>query len=226
MAGEVLVASWRRHRESPRRAEPGAAQARPQPSAGRDEAAEGVYRALDRHVREHWQALEVTYYRPPASRLADALESYRIAEVRPGHPDAPWLYVTLGAWQAPHRPGKGEEFFLLAPEPDRRHVRTLDLVATFHFESAYPLEAGSTLNLGRPWLGGAAADHVYLSPAYPIAPEARVCAVDGGEVTLLWLVPITDREVDHRYRVDAPTFESLLESEHIDVIDPSRSELV
>lgn len=63
--------------------------------------------------------------------------------------------------------------------------------------TCYRLSVGRTVNIGRPWIEGAPADHQLLSLPYPHGPGLAHCDASGRHVHVLWLVPITEAEARH-----------------------------
>jgi hypothetical protein len=118
------------------------------------------------------------------------------------------------------------EFFLLSPSESARHVETLAMVASFHADPHHRLSIGRTVDIGYPWMDGAAADHLLVSLPYPFGPSLEHCEAPGRHVQVLWLVPITGPESRYIREFGLEAFEQLLEASEVDVMAPNRFALV
>lgn len=99
-------------------------------------------------------------------------------------------------------------------------------VAYFHADPKHRLTIGSTMNIGRPWMDGAKADHLLVSLPYPYGPALEHCDADGMHVKTLWLVPITAAEAAYRHEHGLEALEQLLETDGVDMMSPRRLSLV
>lgn len=63
-----------------------------------------------------------------------------------------------------------------------------------HTDTRSRLKVGSTINIGRSWMEGSAADHLLVSLPYPYGPALERCELGERPVRFLWLVPITGAE--------------------------------
>lgn len=146
------------------------------------------------------------------------MPGFRVRRIAPVRTTDPWVYVTVGASESSD--GDGVEFLILSPSESPRHVETLAMVASFH--ASYPLSIGQTVNIGRPWMDGSAADHLLVSLPYPYGPKLEHCDAPGRHMQLLWLVPITEAEARYIRERGLEALEQLLEQGNVDVIAPGR----
>lgn len=126
----------------------------------------------------------------------DELPRLKAAEFAPGPKSDLWIYATIGAWEA--RADPRLEFFIAAREPDLRHVELLFMIAWYH--GRYGLGEGHTMPIGEPWLPGSGCEFFLVSLPYPFGPRLEVCDFEGGELRVLWLLPITAAERDYKKR--------------------------
>lgn len=154
------------------------------------------------------------------------LPRFRVRRIAPAERRDPWVYVTVGAWEATTDDAHGTEFFLLSPTEDPRHIELLAMVANLHADARYRLVVGSTVNIGRPWMDGATADHLLVSLPYPHGPALETCELGERHVRFLWLVPITAAEAALVQSQGMGALESMLEESNVDVISPKRRSLV
>jgi hypothetical protein len=158
--------------------------------------------------------------------IGRSLPRFRVRRIAPAERRDPWVYVTVGAWEATADDVHGTEFFLLSPTEDPRHVELLAMVANLHADARYRLRVGSTVNIGRPWMDGSAADHLLVSLPYPYGPALETCELGERHVRFLWLVPITAAEAGLVRSRGMDALESMLEKSNADVLSPKRRSLV
>jgi len=187
---------------------------------GADEARNAVRRHLEGFWPDHPQE-EFSWTLGP---VEERLPGFRVRRIAPVKPMDPWVYVTVGASGAAD--GNGVEFFILSPSESPRHVETLAMVASFHADPRYRLSIGRTVNIGRPWMEGAAADHLLVSLPYPYGPGLEHCDALDRHVQVLWLVPITEAEARYVGDRGLEALEQLLEHSNVDVISPMRRSLI
>lgn len=181
--------------------------------------------AVRRHYSNFWPGRDHEEFEWTAGPIGTRLPAFRVRRIAPGNRSEPWVYASVGAWQATD--GKdSKEFFILSPTESPSHVETLAMVAHFHADPKHRLTIGSTINIGRPWMDGATPDHLLVSLPYPYGPTLEHCDADGTHVQVLWLVPITAAEAAYRHERGLEALEQLLETDGVDVISPRRLSLV
>lgn len=181
-------------------------------------------KAVRRHYEAFWPDRAQEEFGWALGPIEDRIPGFKVRRVAPVVATDPWIYITIGVAGASG--GTGEEFFLLAPSESPRHVETLAMVASFHADPGLGLELGKTVDIGRPWLESALADHLLVSLPYPYGPDLEHCAVPGGgHVRTLWLVPITRAEAALAADSGLEALEQLLEDSGVDVISASRPSL-
>ena len=181
-----------------------------------------VYDAIREHVSRffpRWEAFSWNH-----GPIVESIPSFRVLRIEPRGEADPWIYLTLGAWEATKESRHGFEFFLLAPFESPYHVETLAALADYHVDE--PLRLGQTLELGRPWLEGSAPDAFFVTLPYQFGPDFEQCDADGQHVQILWLLPITRDETAYLRTHGYEAFEHLLESSGADFADPARRSLV
>jgi Suppressor of fused protein (SUFU) len=187
---------------------------------------EEVFEGERTHLDGFWPARsyeELVWMIGPIARL---LPRFRVRQIAPVAPADPWVYVTVGAWEATADQAHGTEFLLLSPEENPLHVELLAMVTNLHADDRYPLEIGSVVNIGRPWMEGSTADHLLVSVPYPYGPALEQCELGDRHVRFLWLVPITASEANLVRTRGLEALERLLEQSNVDVLAPKRRSLV
>jgi hypothetical protein len=181
-----------------------------------------VYGAIQEHVARffpRWEAFSWNH-----GPIQETIPDFRVLRIPPRVEADPWIYLTLGAWEATKESRHGFEFFLFAPFETPYHVETLAALADYHVD--HPLRLGRTLELGRPWLEGSAPDVFFVTLPYPFGSDFENCDAKGRHVQILWLLPITREEEAYLRTHGIAPFEHLLESSGADFSDPSRRSLV
>jgi hypothetical protein len=185
-----------------------------------------VFEGERSHLDEFWPDRSHEEFVWTLGPIGQSLPRFRVRRIAPAERRDPWVYVTVGTWEATAGDAHGTEFFLLSPTEDPRHVELLAMVANLHADARYRLRVGSTVNIGRPWAEGSAADHLLVSLPYPYGPALERCELGERHVRFLWLVPITAAEADLVRTKGPEALESLLEQGSVDVISPKRRSLV
>lgn len=186
---------------------------------------EEVFEGERSHLDAFWRDRPHEEFVWTLGPIGQSLPRFRVRRVAPAQRRDPWVYVTVGAWEATANEAHGTEFFLLSPTEDPRHVELLAMVANLHADARYRLKVGSTVNIGRSWLDGSAADHLLVSLPYPYGPALERCELRERHVRFLWLVPITAAEANLVQSQGLEVLESLLEQSNVDVISPKRRSL-
>ena len=156
--------------------------------------------------------------------VADIGPDFRILEFPPFGERRAWTYATCCMSQRTDR--DPIELHLLAPSRCDAHVELLTAVAHYHRRGA-PLGLGHTVNFGRPWLPGSAADHGLVSLPYLDGPALEwLILPDSFRVRFLWLVPVTAAEVAYAKRMGLEALERAFEEGGLDYLDPARESVV
>jgi hypothetical protein len=154
--------------------------------------------------------------------INQTLPGFRVRRLSPTSPADSWIYVTIGAWQATKDNPHGNEFMLLSPCEDPRHVELLAMLANLHADRRYRICESETIEIGRPWLTGSTADHLLASLPLPFGPALERWDVDDRHIQVLWLVPITSSEARVASEHGADALATLLERSGVNVLSPSR----
>lgn len=134
-----------------------------------------------------------------------------------------WTYATCGMSQ------QGDatpiELHLFSPTPTDQHVELLTMIAHYHLTGDY-LDAGHTVNFGRPWLPGSICDHGLLSLPYLDGPNLEWLEAGDRKIRFLWLIPITPDEIEFKKQRGLEALEARFEKYNFDYLDPSRKSVV
>jgi hypothetical protein len=116
----------------------------------------------------------------------------------------------------------GVELHLLSPRADDGLVELLTVIAHYHRTEAQ-LDAGHTVNFGRPWLPRSRCSYGLISLPYLDGPSLEYLQVDDSrQIRFLWLIPITFEERAFKIRHGLDALESRFESLEFDYANPER----
>ena len=119
------------------------------------------------------------------------------------------------------------ELHLLSREHDEvardSIAEILTAIAHYH-RHGQPLGLGHTVNLGRPWLPGSRCTRGLISLPYLDGPDLEWMAEP--EVRFLWLVPVTEEEVEFKKQNGLEALEERFEASQFDYLDPLRRSVV
>jgi hypothetical protein len=161
---------------------------------------------LRAHIAQAFPGRDVEEAAWDRKPLAEVIPGFKVLVLAPAAAGEPWLYVSLGAWEATRDEATGLEVVLAAPKKDEKHVEALATAAYFH--AFYGLEAGKTMKWGRWWVESTCDRVVALAPT-PF-PTLGPCELPGRRVDFLWLVPITPEEDAHLKKVGCADLEARL----------------
>jgi hypothetical protein len=181
--------------------------------------------ALERHVRKFWDGHIVEsapWEHGPILERVPQFSAYRVFPKRAGEA---WVYVTVGSSVDGSVVG-GVEFFIMSPVAANIHSETLAMVSHYHSFEAHRLGIGSVINIGRPWMPDSRMENLLVSLPYPYGPELEWASPEAGSAQFLWLLPIHQSEADFIKRETLDEFESMLDSEGVNVLDPDRSPVI
>lgn len=187
---------------------------------------EAVSDGFRTHLNRFWPDRPHEEFEWTLGPIRETLPSFRVDRVSPTTTSDPWIYITVGAWEATPSELHGTEFLLLSPTENALHVELLAMVANLHADPRYRLKVGSTINIGRPWLEDSPSDHLLVSLPYPFGPALEICELEERHLRVLWLVPITAAEANLVHTDGLEALELLLEQPGVDVLAASRRSVV
>src|SRR5262249_49569443 len=118
----------------------------------------------------------------------------------------------------------GVEFVIVSPIEDPIHVETLAMVGHYHADPKYRLNVGSTINIGRSWIDGAAGSRFLVSLPYFAGPRLEIYSAS--------VIGRSQRMRRARWGYEYPrtngqeALEQRLEALPIDAADPNRRSAV
>jgi suppressor of fused protein SUFU len=186
---------------------------------------EEVFEGEQSHIETFWPDRPHEDFIWTLGPTGESLPRFRVRRIAPVKRRDPWVYVTLGVWEATAQDAHGSEFLLLSPEENPLHVELLAMVANLHLDPRYRLNVGSTIDIGRPWIDGSAANHLLVSLPYPYGPALERCDLGERHIRFFWLVPITAAEAELARNNGHEALGRLLEESNVDLLAPKRRSL-
>jgi hypothetical protein len=117
------------------------------------------------------------------------------------------------------------ELYIESPVESQQIVELLNMTAHYH-RTEKPLWLGHTVNFGKPWLPGSECDHGLISLPYLEGPRLENATVQGADVRVLWLIPITKDERDFKKTRGLEALEQLFEKRNFNYVNPARPSVV
>lgn len=148
---------------------------------------------------------------------------FSVLRVPPSDQRSVWTYATV--CMSEESDDDRLELHLFSPVEAAEHVELLTATAHFHRTSTR-LGLGHTINFGRPWMRGSECTHGLISLPYLDGPELEVLGVGENVVRFLWLVPVTEREVEFKKKHGVEALERRFEQAKFDYVDPHRASVV
>ncbi|MGH9876577.1 MAG: suppressor of fused domain protein [Nitrososphaerales archaeon] len=195
------------------------------------DAVEETRQRLRKHIDSFWPDNTkecLTYSEEP---VKDLLPGWRVIEVAPNEANAPWVYVTLGAWEITkdeiYEKGRyGLEFLITSPRKDFTNVISLAMAAIYHANPRYRIKLGDTLEIGREWLEKSSCDHFIVSLPYPFSPDLETVKINDIYISFWWLLPITKSEALYAQANGQEALWDRFESVGLDYLDINRQSVV
>lgn len=177
---------------------------------------------LQEHYETCWnsKARALKWRSGPVEELP---EDFRVLLFEPNTARNMWTYATCG--MSLKTDDEPLELHLFSPIENPQLVELLTAIAHYHRTSSQ-LGLGHTVNFGRSWLPGSACDHGLVSLPYLDGPSLEWMQAEEFQVRFLWLVPITQREVDYKKEHGLEALESKLEAASFNYLDSKRPSVV
>lgn len=181
-----------------------------------------------------WESEIMTHYvrrwgghgRPsafPAGKALDLPAMFRVIAFPPSNVWPLWTYATCGMSQ-PHD-ARPVELFMMAPYSAPSLVELLYATAHFH-RAGDGLVLDDTVNFGRSWVGSSACTHGLVSLPVLDGPALETATIQGRELKVYWLLPVTESEVAYKKAHGIRALEAAFDRVSLEFAVPGRASAV
>lgn len=178
--------------------------------------------AILNHLQAYWPGNTLEVFRWEQGPITKLLNSFRVCRIRPAMETEAWIYVSLNASEVVGPSDEKNEFMIMSPVEDMIHVETLAALA--FYGATYSLHLGKVIDIGREWFPESKMHHFLVSLPYVQGPKLEF--VNGLNVRILWLLPITEREASFVAEYGVEALESKFDEHEINVLDPNRDSVL
>jgi hypothetical protein len=179
---------------------------------------------LRRHLWDSWPDRVLDELAWPFGPVEEMLPGFRVCRVSPLVSGDSFTYLSIGAFAGDLAVKR--EFFILSPVDSIYQVETLAMVSHFHSFEQHRLAPGSVINIGRPWLEGAEAQHLLVVWPHMLDRRTATCLLGQDELIYLGLIPIFEAEAAFARAHGAGALEDRLEETQVSLTDPARPVVV
>lgn len=178
---------------------------------------------LLKHYQRTWVGSDRFRELNPVGPIHQSAPNFTILEIKPGRNRPLWSYATIGMGS-----GLGIEpleLHVFSHQQNPRWAEILPAIADYH-RSGHPLSVGHTVNLGVPIMDGSDLSFGLISLPYLDGPELEEFQTKDGLVRCLWLIPISQAELDFKKRYGLEQLEQAFEKRVFDYADSFRKSVV
>lgn len=181
-----------------------------------------VATGVAQHYQEHWRIA------PQASSCRSAPSSempagFKILTFPPSPRRRMWTYATCG--MSSLECNDAIELHLFSPIETMAHVELLTAIAHYHI-TGHRLDLHHTVNFGRPWVAHSQCEYGLISLPYLDGPQLEWLQIENRKIHCLWLIPITNKEVEFKKAHGIEALESQFDRAKFDYLNPIRSSVV
>jgi len=181
--------------------------------------------AIEAHVRGFFNNSPIELFSWELGGIKDSIPFFRVMRLQQGNK---WVYISNGASIQRKAGNYGVEFVIISPREEPRMVELLAMVSHFHSAPRHqPLDVGSTIAIGEPWLEESTCNHLLLSLPYPFGPRLEwFHMTDAAHARFTWLVPVTEDEAIFAGEHGIEPLEELFEKAQLNYLSVNRSSVL
>jgi len=178
-------------------------------------------KSIEAHVTDFFKGCPVEIFSWEIGNIKESHPFFRVIRVRQ---EKKWIYISNGASISKRGGNYGCEFFIITPIEDPLMVELLAMVAHYHSAPEFaPLDVGTTVAIGQPWVEGSVCNNLLVSLPYPFGPPLEWLHISKDtHVRFAWLVPITDDEVAYAQEHGVEALEDIFEKAQLNCINVNR----
>lgn len=174
------------------------------------------------HYRQCWSD-ESKILKFTKGPVGDLPPGFRVIRFAPNLKHRMWAYATV-CMSEPKDVSPLELHFFARDSNDE--IAELLLAMAHYHRTGKPLGWGHSVNFGRPWWPGSRCDRGLISLPYLDGPELEWLFLPDHKIRFLWVVPITQSEVNFKRAAGLEALESRFEEAKLDYLDPNRPSVV
>jgi hypothetical protein len=189
---------------------------------GSSESSEDTYcRELEEHYARHW-SVPLERIRLTVGSMGDLPPDFAVLFMQ--RTSDMMAYATVGMSQL--QDDDRLELHILSRPAKRARLEVVEiLTAVAHYHrTGQALGIGHTVNFGRPWLPGSVCTYGLISLPYLDGPDLEWLRLR--DVRFLWLIPVTEAEVQFKKQHGLDALEQRFEAAGFDYLDPDRRSVV
>ncbi|MFZ6769989.1 suppressor of fused domain protein [Undibacterium sp. Di26W] len=172
------------------------------------------------HYAEIWKSkgVGIDFAKGPVSDLP---KEFSVLEFAPRANKNMWTYATCCMSQESDE--YPIELHMFSPEKSEEIVELMVATAHFHRTGAR-LGLGDSVNFGKSWINESKCEYGLISLPYLDGPQLEDMEIENGKcVKFLWLIPITQREVEYKKINGVENLEERFEAAEFNYLDPTRT---
>ena len=175
-----------------------------------------------KHYKEFWgEFTEHKFNKGPINELP---MDFKILRFAPNSKRNMWTYATCG--MSTNKVGVNPiEIHIFAPSKNDFLIELLTIIVHYHV-SGGDLGLGHTINFGCSWYGNSKSEYGLISLPYLDGPLFEILQVEVERIQFLWLIPITETEVEYKKKNGLEALEEKFEENHFNYLDPYREGVV
>lgn len=179
--------------------------------------------ALKDHYDSVWNCKDRLQPIGASGRINEVNQYFEVLEIKPGAARSTWTYATAG--MAGENGDRSLELHTFSEAENRTWVEVLESTAHYHLTAA-SLDLGHTVNLGIPVMPDSKLTHALISRPYLDGPKLELFHYGSNTINCLWLIPITQSELDYKKQHGLDALERLFEQTGFAYADPMRASVV
>jgi hypothetical protein len=179
--------------------------------------------ALKNHYDSFWHSNDRLNSFNACGRITAINQDFEVLEIKPNTTRSMWTYATVG--MADKSSDVNVELHVFSDAKNMAWVGILESIAYFHLTESR-LGIGHTVNFGVGILEDSNLTHGLISLPFLDGPNLEIFNYEIQEISCLWLIPISQSELQYKKQYGLEALEKLFEKTAFAYSDPMRSSLV
>ncbi|MEM8981007.1 MAG: suppressor of fused domain protein [Pseudomonadota bacterium] len=159
-------------------------------------------------------------------RMLSFSDGIRTYEFHPNEQVEHWVYISEGVGLLEPELLHPHEYIISSDHSNGEHAELIAMLAFLISTRKRLFHIGETIDIGRPWIAGSSMSRLLVSTPYPYGPKLENAEICGRPLSLIWLLPIHDREQGFLASDGLEALEAKFDSNAIEFLDPNRASVV